>query len=116
MARLATGGGVGQWASHSKLTQKRVSFASKRLTTLRQGRSKRFGNNGGPTRTHALTAASPAIDTGDNASCLATDQRGAIRPVDGDGNATVICDKGAYEYNAAIPIITVYLPIVTAAP
>ncbi len=33
-------------------------------------------NNGGPTLTHALSAASPAIDMGDNLPGLASDQRG----------------------------------------
>jgi hypothetical protein len=49
--------------------------------------------NGGPTRTHALAAASPAIDTGNNAAALAFDQRG-------DGFARVsngAADIGAFE-------------------
>ncbi|OQY48537.1 MAG: hypothetical protein B6242_02020, partial [Anaerolineaceae bacterium 4572_78] len=47
-------------------------------------------NNGGGAWTHALLAGSPAIDAGDNASCLSTDQRGVNR---NDG----ACDIGAYE-------------------
>jgi CSLREA domain-containing protein len=76
-------------------------------------------NNGGPTDTHALctgvgipdagcTAASPALDAGSPAipgsggtACEASDQRGDPRPVDGDGDATAVCDMGAYE---AFPI------------
>jgi hypothetical protein len=61
-------------------------------------------NNGGQTLTHALQAASPAIDAGNPAGCvdqnnapLTTDQRGYIRPVDGDSNASAICDMGAFE-------------------
>lgn len=65
--------------------------------------------NGGPTATHALASGSPAIDTGDPAGCLGwdpgtggnfpftTDQRGAPRPTDGDGDTSVICDAGAFE-------------------
>ncbi|MCZ7544390.1 MAG: DUF11 domain-containing protein [Anaerolineae bacterium] len=60
-------------------------------------------DNGGPTHTHALGASSPAIDTADNTTCPATDQRGVIRPIDGDGNSTVICDIGAYEAPTDIP-------------
>ncbi|MGB5623761.1 MAG: choice-of-anchor Q domain-containing protein [Gammaproteobacteria bacterium] len=63
-----------------------------------------LANNGGPTQTHALLAGSPAIDAGTNAGCPATDQRGVSRPVDGDGDASAICDIGAYEaplFNAA---------------
>jgi len=36
-----------------------------------------LGNRGGPTRTHALLAGSPAIDAGSNPQSLASDQRGA---------------------------------------
>ena len=51
-----------------------------------------LANNGGPTRTHALIAGSPAIDASpDDADCAATDQRGVTRP---QGAA---CDIGAFE-------------------
>jgi hypothetical protein len=39
-----------------------------------------LGDNGGPTRTHALSAGSPAIDTGDNLFGLVNDQRGTGFP------------------------------------
>jgi CSLREA domain-containing protein len=48
--------------------------------------------NGGPTRTLALLAGSPAIDAANPGACPATDQRGVTRP-QGAG-----CDIGAYEY------------------
>ena len=44
-----------------------------------------------------LTSGSSAIDAGDNISCLATDQRGMSRPLDGDGDGTATCDVGSYE-------------------
>jgi hypothetical protein len=50
-----------------------------------------LANNGGPTRTHALLAGSPAIDAASAADCPATDQRGVSRP-QGTG-----CDIGSYE-------------------
>ena len=49
-------------------------------------------DNGGLTQTMALGAGSPAIDTGDDANCPATDQRGVTRPQRSH------CDIGAYEY------------------
>ncbi|MBK7977804.1 MAG: CSLREA domain-containing protein [Deltaproteobacteria bacterium] len=47
-----------------------------------------------------LLLGSPAIDRGDPASCPATDQRGAARPLDGDGDTLAICDRGAVEVPA----------------
>jgi CSLREA domain-containing protein len=54
-------------------------------------------NNGGVGRTRALLAGSPAIDAADAASCPATDQCGAARPADGNGDGIAVCDIGAYE-------------------
>ena len=71
-------------------------------------------NNGGATLTHALLASSPAIDAGDNTlggckdnlgATLTTDQRGAMRPV--DGGIALRCDIGAYEVQRLL-----YLPLV----
>lgn len=66
-------------------------------------------DNGGTTLTHALLTGSPAIDSGDNNSCLALDQRGRLRPADGDENGSSICDVGSFEYNGAMPYLN-YLP------
>ena len=65
-----------------------------------------LADNGGPTLTHALLASSPAIDAGDNATCLSTDQRGVTRP---QGAA---CDIGAYEVEDVIvpPVAICDLP------
>lgn len=53
-------------------------------------------DNGGLTPTHALQSGSPAIDAGDNITCVSApinnlDQRGVPRPQNG------ICDIGAFE-------------------
>jgi hypothetical protein len=55
-------------------------------------------NNGGPTQTHALLSDSPAVDVGENTRCPAADQRGIMRPIDGNGDGIAVCDIGAYEY------------------
>jgi hypothetical protein len=61
-------------------------------------------NNGGPTPTIALVPGSLAIDAGGPACLhtdgtpLSTDQRGQPRLMDGDGNGTVTCDIGAFEF------------------
>jgi Zn-dependent metalloprotease len=52
-------------------------------------------DNGGLTWTHALINGSPAIDAGNPATCLSTDQRGVTRPVGAR------CDIGAYEGSIA---------------
>jgi CSLREA domain-containing protein len=61
--------------------------------------------NGGPTLTHALLAGSPAIDGGNPGGCLdhlgaplLQDQRGLLRPVDGNQDGTGQCDVGAVEF------------------
>ncbi len=58
-----------------------------------------LGMHGGFSQTHELLSGSPAIDHGNNATCLADDQRGWYRPLDGDKNGTATCDIGAYEYS-----------------
>lgn len=61
-------------------------------------------DNGGLTPTHALGASSVAIDAvmdctqSDMATAISVDQRGAPRPLDGDGSAPPLCDIGAYEF------------------
>jgi CSLREA domain-containing protein len=51
-----------------------------------------LASNGGPTQTMALLPGSPAIDAGDDATCMPSDQRGVPRP------QGVHCDIGAFEF------------------
>jgi len=65
-------------------------------------------DNGGPTETHALLPASPAIDAG-RCSGFTADQRGRVRPVDNPGvdNVDDGCDIGAVERQ-----LYLYLPLI----
>lgn len=56
--------------------------------------------HGGWTLTHALKKGSPAIDavTFGAESCHPVDQRGMLRPIDGNLDGAANCDIGAYEY------------------
>ncbi|MBS0396139.1 MAG: DUF11 domain-containing protein, partial [Proteobacteria bacterium] len=53
--------------------------------------------NGGPTLTMALPMTSPAVDAGDPNACPNTDQRGQLRPEDGNLDGRFACDIGAFE-------------------
>jgi hypothetical protein len=57
-----------------------------------------LADNGGPSPTHALAHTSPAVDAGNASICPAVDQRGLVRPADGNGDGNAICDIGAYEF------------------
>jgi CSLREA domain-containing protein len=72
-----------------------------------------LGDNGGTTLTQALSPASFAIDAGDGAACPSADQRGELRPQDGDGDGVAVCDIGAYEAPRATVTRT---PAVTTPP
>ena len=55
-------------------------------------------DNGGGFLTHALLGGSPAIDAAALLGCEATDQRGVLRPVDGNADGVAVCDIGAFEF------------------
>ncbi len=56
-----------------------------------------LASNGGSSQTHAIAFGSPALDAANNATCATTDQRGIIRPQDGNGDSSAVCDMGAFE-------------------
>src|SRR5262249_62138661 len=64
-----------------------------------------LADNGGPARTNALLATSPAIDAGDpappgsgGAACRGTDERGVPRP------QGARCDIGAFEFTGGFAL------------
>ncbi len=77
-----------------------------------------LGDYGGFTRTLPLLPGSSAVDTGNDAVCPTTDQRGVSRPQE------LHCDIGAFEYEVAAtatPTLTptdtpTYTPTFTATP
>ncbi len=56
-----------------------------------------LADHGGPTWTRALLPGSPAIDTGDSAGAPTSDQRGELRPQDGNTDGIAVVDIGAFE-------------------
>ncbi|MCC6244869.1 MAG: hypothetical protein IT353_18625 [Gemmatimonadaceae bacterium] len=54
-----------------------------------------LADNGGPTRTHALSTGSAAINAGNASTCVVTDQRGYAR--------AGVCDIGAFEFGGTPP-------------
>ncbi len=55
------------------------------------------------TLVHPLQSGSKAIDAGVNNGAPAADQRGQLRPQDGDGNGSKIVDIGAFELSLSKP-------------
>jgi CSLREA domain-containing protein len=84
-----------------------ASFANNDQTGVTEPRLMPLANNGGPTRTHAFAAGSPAVDAGDPAAVPGTggvpefDQRGSgfARVFDGR------IDIGAFESQVVVPTL-----------
>ncbi len=74
-----------------------------------------LADNGGTTLTHTPLAGSPAIDAGGSAGSLVTDQRGAPRVLDGNGDQAATIDIGAVEFVAGF-LVNSTLDTVDANP
>jgi hypothetical protein len=88
-AALTNGGNNVQYPANSPTDPDRIECAAgiRVIDPQLSG----LANNGGPTWTMALLPGSPAIDAGNAATCLPSDQRGIRQP---QGSS---CDSGAYE-------------------
>lgn len=64
-----------------------------------------LANNGGSTQTFALLTGSPAINAGDSATCISTDQRGTAR--------AGVCDIGAFEAAASSSSISASINLIS---
>jgi CSLREA domain-containing protein len=76
-----------------------------------------LADNGGNTMTHALLLGSVAMDqipdeVNGCGTTYITDQRNSFRPLDGDGNDTVLCDIGAFETGSLVLDILFWLPLI----
>lgn len=65
-----------------------------------------LGDYGGFTSVIPLLRGSSAIDAANPAYCPTIDQRGTLRPYDGNQDGAASCDIGAYEYNDHIFRVT----------
>ena len=89
-------GATAQASATCTATQSYLSATGALLTTL--------AANGGTTPTHLPAAGSPLIEAGSTLIVLARDQRGTVRPLDGDGDGAALPDIGAVEVGA-VPLI-----------
>src|SRR6266853_1981477 len=94
------GGGISNIAGTTTLTNTLIAGSTGGNLSNRDPLLGVLANNGGATQTRALSAGSPAIDAGSNATCPATDQRGAARPFPAGGN----CDIGAFEFRPPVDL------------
>ncbi len=80
------------------------AFANRDDTVSTQLELGPLADNGGPTHTLSIGPNSAAIDMGNPGRCAQNplDQRGAVRPVDGDGDGVKRCDVGSFEFGAEI--------------
>ena len=58
---------------------------------------------GGSVPVIPLLPGSPAIDSGPDTGCAATDERGVSRPQDGNRDGIALCDRGAFEVDCSGP-------------
>ncbi len=65
------------------------------------------GNYSGFTLTIPIEPNSPAIDSGNNTYCPATDQREINRPGDGNSDGTYVCDIGAFEFEMVPEVLSI---------
>jgi len=101
-------GSISKWSTHNLATDGSCSpgFTQVKPQKLALGLMK------GSPAYFPLKPGSVAIDKGTNNDCPATDQRGVLRPQDGDGKSPAICDIGSYEAIFGELIHDLFLPLI----
>ncbi len=75
------------------------------LKPLNQIINPALGTFGGPTPTIAIQPRGPAVDAITDGTCtVKTDQRGIVRPQDGNGDGGPACDIGSFERRPPAPV------------
>ena len=89
-------------------------FSGKRILVVAEPKLGELSDNGGQTPTIAPLTDSPAIDrVAPTALCETLDQRGELRPRDGNRDGKAQCDLGAVEVKTTtIAEYQIYLPLV----
>jgi CSLREA domain-containing protein len=90
-------GAISETSGHNLDSGMTCGFSKTTDITSKEPLLAPLANNGDGTLTHALKLGSPAIDRGGTAAngCPATDQRGRVRP--DNGNDSGACDIGSFE-------------------
>ena len=104
----AVGGGIATTSGDTNIIESNAGFVGVN-TIASDPLLASLGDNGGPTNTHLPLTGSLAIDAGTASGAPMIDQRGALRPADGDGDFSILFDIGAVEL--APPPVTADLSV-----
>lgn len=102
------GGPIGSYSTNNLSTDSTCSPGFTQVTPAQLA----LGSLTGSPAYFPLTSGSAAIDTGSGLDCPSTDQRGVVRPQDGNNDGTATCDIGSYEAVFSALTNKLYLPLI----